>query len=108
MNSVLNFLSTFGQILQQQLFPRLREELGPLSSRYEDFVSALALLQLDGYVAVRGGRGRPRHDRACIARAFLAKAVFNIPHTRALLDRLAHDVTLRRLCGWEGAAKVPD
>jgi hypothetical protein len=43
-----------------------------------------------------------------VARAFLAKAVFNIPHTRALLDRLAHDPILRRLCGWERAAEVPE
>jgi hypothetical protein len=34
--------------------------------------------------------------------------VFNFPNTRALLDRLAHDVTLRRLCGWERASQVPD
>src|SRR5215469_2936679 len=26
----------------------------------------------------------------------------------ALLERLAHDATLRRLCGWERAAQVPD
>jgi hypothetical protein len=108
MNSLLNLLGTFGQILQNQLFPVLEEEVGPLSERHQDFVRALALLQMDGFVAVRHGRGRPSHDRACIARAFLAKAVFNFPHTRALLDRLAHDVTLRRLCGWERASQVPD
>jgi hypothetical protein len=43
-----------------------------------------------------------------MARAFLAKAIFNMPHTRALRDRLQHDVTLRRLCGWERAAQIPD
>jgi len=68
----------------------------------------LALLQLDGFVGVQQGRGRPRHDRASIARAFLAKAIFHLPHTRALLDRLTHDAALRRLCGWERAAQVPD
>lgn len=108
MNSLHNILGTFGQILQQQLFPCLREELGPLGPSYEAFVRALTLLQLDRFVAVRHGRGRPAHDRACIARAFLAKAVFHLPHTRALLDRLANDITLRRLCGWERAAQVPD
>jgi hypothetical protein len=86
----------------------LEEELGPLRERYAAFVSALALLQMDGFVTVRHGRGRPAHDRACMARAFLAKAVFLIPHTRALLERLRHDVTLRRLCGWETAAQIPD
>jgi hypothetical protein len=75
---------------------------------HEQFVRALAMLQLDGFVSVRHGRGRPAHDRAKVARAFLAKAVFNIPHTRALLDRLQVDIVLRRLCGWERAAQVPD
>lgn len=108
MNSLLHLISTFGQILQQQLFPALHQELGPMSSLHEQLIRALALLQMDGFVTVHHGRGRPAHDRACIARAFLAKAVFNFPHTRALLDRLHHDVVLRRLCGWETAAQVPD
>jgi transposase len=97
----------FGQILQGPLFPALKEELGELSEHHEQFVRALVLLELDGFVTVRHGRGRPAYDRAHIARAFLAKAVFNIPHTRALLDRLAHAIVLRRLCGWEKAAEIP-
>ena len=108
MNSILQLLGTFGQILQSQLFPALREELGELSDHHEEFVRALGLLQMDGFVAVRHGRGRRPHDRSNIARAFLAKAVFHIPHTRALRDRLAHDTVLRRLCGWEKAAQIPD
>jgi hypothetical protein len=108
MNSLHDIFSSFGRILQNQLFPVLAEELGPLSDHHQDFVRALALLQMDGFVAVQHGPGRPPHDRACIARAFLAKAVFHLPHTRALLDRLTHDVTLRRLCGWERASQLPD
>jgi Transposase domain (DUF772)/Transposase DDE domain len=108
MNSLLQVLGSFGQILQDHLFPRLKEELGEMSERHERFVQALALLQMDGFVTVRHGRGRRAHDRAKIARAFLAKAIFNIPNTRALLDRLAHDEVLRRLCGWEQAVQIPD
>lgn len=108
MDSLTQLLGTFGQILQSQLFPRLKEELGELSEHHEQFVRALALLEMEGFVAVRHGRGRPAHDRAKVARAFLAKAVFHIPNTRALLDRLAHDTVLRRLCGWETAAQIPD
>jgi IS5 family transposase len=99
---------TFGTVLQDRLFPLLREELGPLSPAHERFIRALALLHLDSFVAVRHGRGRPAHDRAAVARAFLAKAVFNLPNTRALLDRLQCDAALRRLCGWETAAAIPD
>lgn len=108
MNSVTGFLGTFSQLLQGQLFPVLSEELGPLGERHQSLVRALSLLQLDGFVTRSRGRGRPAHDRASVARAFLAKAIFNLPHTRALLDRLTHDATLRRLCGWERVAEVPD
>jgi len=108
MNSLLHLLGSFGQILQEQLFPALEEKLGAMSDGHEQFVTAIAMLQLDGLVSVRRGRGRPGHDRASIARAFVAKAVFNLPTTRALLDRLGVDVVLRRLCGWETVAQVPD
>jgi hypothetical protein len=108
MNSLQHLFGTFWHILQGQLFPRLEEELGDLSAHHRQLVRALALLDMDGFVAVRRGRGRPAHDRAKIARAFLAKAVFNISNTRALLDRLAHDTVTRRLCGWEQAAQIPD
>ena len=109
MNSILQFLTqSFGPILQDQLFPVLREELGPMSNRHEQFVCAVAMLQLDGFVAVRRGRGRRGHDRASMARAFLAKAVFNVSTTRAILDRLHSDAVLRRLCGWETVAQIPD
>lgn len=79
-----------------------------MGERHEEFIRALALLKLDGFVESRKGRGRPAHDRSSIARAFLTKAIFQLPHTHALLDRLAHDTALRRLCGWERAAQVPD
>ena len=51
--------------------------------------------------------GRPPKDRAAMARAFVAKAVYDLPSTRALLDRLAADVVLRRVCGWERKGEVP-
>ena len=109
MNSLLQILTqSFGNILQNHLFPVLRAELGVMSERHEQFIRALVVLQLDGFVSARKGRGRPAHDRANIARAFVAKAVFNFPHTRALVDRLRVDAVLRRLCGWETVAQVPD
>lgn len=109
MNSLLQFVvQSFGPILQQQLFPALIAELGPLNDLHQQFVRALALLQLDGFITPRLGRGRPAHDRASLARAFLAKAIFHLPTTRALLDRLRHDPALRRLCGWESVAQLPD
>lgn len=108
MYSLRETLVQFGNILQGRLFPVLEAELGPLSDLQQQLVRTLALLQLDALVEVRCGRGRPAHDRAAIARAFVAKAVLNLQTTRALLDRLRADIVLRRLCGWETAAGVPD
>jgi hypothetical protein len=55
----------------------------------------------------RGWKGRPSKDRLAIASAFVAKAIYGFPTTRALLDALAHDAQLRRICGWSEAWKVP-
>ncbi|MCY4288709.1 MAG: transposase [Aestuariivita sp.] len=37
----------------------------------------------------------------------MAKAVWDLPTTRALIDRLRCDPTLRRLCGWERRSAIP-
>ena len=42
-----------------------------------------------------------------MARAFVAKAVYDMPTTRVLLDRLDTDVALRRICGWERKSEMP-
>ena len=55
----------------------------------------------------RGWRGRPLKDRAALARAFLAKAVLDVPTTQGLVERLRTEGLLRRLCGWEAAGGVP-
>lgn len=108
MPSLLQLLSQFSNVLQGDLFPALEEALGLMSNTQQKFVRTLGLLDLDGFVAVRHGRGRKPHDRAAIARAFVAKAIWNLPTTRAVLDRLQSDTVMRRVCGWETASAVPD
>ena len=46
-------------------------------------------------------------ERAAVARAFVVKAVYNMPTTRSLLDRLECDKKLRRICGWEHRSEIP-
>jgi hypothetical protein len=53
------------------------------------------------------GPGHPQHDRRALLRAFLAKALGNMPTTEALIDRLHADPTLRRLCGWQTRKSIP-
>lgn len=108
MNSLLHFLTGFGNILQSRLFPLLEQETGELTAKHKCLAKAVALTRVDQMVAPPRRRGRRPHSRANIMRAFVAKAVFSIPHTRALIDRLKSDAALRRLCGWETARDVPD
>ena len=94
--------------IQPFLFPFLREEINPLTAKHEQLVYALDAIGLEAYVRCEAQRrGRPRDDRRAIARAFVAKAVFGLPTTRALIERLAVDASLRRICGWERRAEVP-
>ena len=94
--------------IQGSLFPWLREEVGELTLQHERIVLILDTLGLETHVAApAGGRGRPPEDRRAIARAFVAKAVLNLPTTAALLDRLEVDARLRRICGWERRRQVP-
>ena len=106
--NVSGFLNQFHRIMQGVLFPALQEQLGPLSDKHQQLVLVLNLIQIEAMVASwPGGVGRPARHRQAIARAFVAKAVFNLNATRQLLDRLSVDVSLRRICGWERQREVP-
>ena len=94
--------------IQGRLFPWLREEVGPLTADHERLVTVLAMVRIEAFVQMHDGLpGRPLEDRHALARAFVAKAVFDLPTTAMLIERLAVDTTLRRLCGWERAGEVP-
>lgn len=94
--------------IQGQLFPWLRAEVGPLTEDHERLVIVLGMVRIETFVqVVNGWPGRPPEDRPALARSFVAKAVFDLPTTSMLIERLAVDATLRRLCGWERAAAVP-
>ena len=95
--------------IQISLFPWLCEELGPLTKKQQELVSILELIRIEEFIySSRGFPGRPPKDRTAIARALVAKMVYHLPTTRALLDRLDCDSALRRLCGWERKNDVPD
>ena len=106
--SLRQTLSGFWRSIQGDLFPWLEEELGPLGERYRRFVTVLELARVESFLPhFHGLPGRPVEDRAAIARAFIAKAVFDVPTTRALIERLGADKTLRRLCGWTWRREIP-
>ena len=94
--------------IQGSLFPWLEEQLGEVTEKEQKLVTTLELIRIEKFTACsRSLRGRPLKERAAVARAFVAKAVYNMPTTRALLDRLACDKKLRRICGWEQKGGIP-
>jgi Transposase domain (DUF772) len=107
--SLRDTLTQFGRMLQRQLFPLLQKEVGSLGEKHQKLVTVLAMSQMEGQLdGGRGGPGRPGHDRLILARAFVAKAVFNFPTTEALIEALGSDAVLRGICGWDSPGQVPD
>jgi hypothetical protein len=101
-------ITQFAHVLQTGLFPVLNEELGELTQPAKRLVATLEMIPLARFVpSSRGWIGRPSKDRLAIASAFVAKAVYGFALTRQLLDALASDTQLRRICGWNEPWQVP-
>ena len=84
------------------------DELGPLSEKHRMLVVVLETVPVERFLPyLHGCVGRPSHERAALARAFVARAVFNLPTTRILIDYLMADLRLRRLCGFERRRDIP-
>jgi transposase len=94
--------------IQDDMFPSAEEDVGPLSEKHRALIVVLETVCVERFLPyVHGLVGRPLAERTALARAFIAKAVFNIPTTRLLMDVLQGDIRLRRLCGWERATDIP-
>jgi hypothetical protein len=64
------------------------EELGPLTEAHKRVMVALELAGIEAFVQVWSGLpGRPPHDRAALARAFVVKAVLGLPTASMLIER---------------------
>ena len=95
--------------IQHSLFPWLEEELDPLTEKEQQFVRLISLIDLQKLMTQYHwfGKGRKRKDRISIAKAFIAKAVYNFETTDILIEYLHGCKNLRRLCGWEHSSNVP-
>jgi hypothetical protein len=102
-------LSSLWHCITGCLFPALEEELDPLTEKEREFVTVCEMAQLDRQMGPYRwrGKGRKRNPRVDLAKAFVAKAVYNFPTTDVLVQMLRSNKTLRRLCGWEWAMQVP-
>ena len=108
MSRLRDSFAPYWQSIQEALFPHLEQTLGPLTAKQQQLVQTLEVIRIEQWIPPQfRAPGRPPSDRAALARAFVAKAVYDMPTTRVLLDRLDTDVALRRLCGWERRSQVP-
>ncbi len=91
---------------QGELFPELTDAVGRLSDRHRKLVAVLEFAPPEDHFSCQPGFvGRPCADR--VARAFIARAIWNLATTRDLIDRIDADPVLRRLCGWPRRSAIP-
>ena len=108
MSELRETLAQYWLNIQGSLFPWLKEDLGELTEKQQQLIAILELVRVEEFLHQQYGYpGRPPEDRAAMARAFVAKQVYNLTTTRMLLERLRSDRQLRRLCGWEQPHEVP-
>ncbi len=103
-------LSSLWNSIQSWLFPALEDEFGEeLSSKQKEFVRICELCNLDKHMAPYRWKynGRRPEDRLSIVKSFVAKAVYNLPTTRSLIEYVKSSPSLRRLCGWETIDEIP-
>ena len=76
----MNTLFDIWNNIQSNLFPWLEEELDPLSEKEQQFIEVVSLLDLGKHMKEYGGCGigRKRKSRISLAKAFIAKAVYNL------------------------------
>ena len=93
---------------QGELFPEIQDAVGPLLKKYQGFVMALEIACPENFIfRTSQTNGRPICDRLNLARAFKAKAHWDIPTTRLLVERLKVDRPIRNRCGWVLPGEIP-
>jgi len=96
------------QVIQHELIPELRQEVGPLTPKLEKVIHTLEWVRIEEFVeATWCGVGRPPHNRAALASAFVAQSVLGLTTTGGLIERLKMDRALKRICGFAMWKRLP-
>jgi transposase len=109
-NQEIDLLAPYWKQVREKLFPLLQEETGlKLTDKLKTLAQILEIVRIEQLLPApkRGKRGGQEIDRRPLARAFLAKAFFNMSQTRALKELLDQSGALRKLCGMEWAPSEP-
>ena len=103
-----NFLRLWGGLVQRT-FPFMEEEVGELGPKARLFVTICeAVVKPEAFEYAKWkGVGRPPARRMPVFKAFLFKAVHDIPTTKELVERILLEPQTRRLCGWADPGDVP-
>lgn len=109
MSNLINNLSDYWNKIHYNLFPSLEETFDTkLSKKMNQLIAILEMVCIENYIPnKKGQRGRPPKNRIAMARSLIAKAVFNIPTTKLLIERLKSDKVFRAICGFENYFQVP-
>ena len=96
--------------IQAYLIPGLEDDIGELSEELKKFMGICELL-IDEKMFAKyrwRGNGRPPSSRISLFKAYILKAMRNYPYTKTLIAAVRESPTVRRLCGWESVADIPD
>ena len=96
--------------IQAVLFPHLERCLETkLTDKQRQLVAIPEIVRIEQYVSPGWVqvRGRPKCDRRALARAFVAKAVYDLPTSTLLIEILRTQLNLALICGWKHAGEVP-
>jgi hypothetical protein len=94
-------------MVQHELIPELLHDV-TLTPKLEKVIHTLEWVRIEEFVQASWcGIGRPPHERAWLANAFVAKVVLGMDTTVGLIERLTMDRALRRICGFPLRKKLP-
>jgi len=95
-------------VIQHELIPGMREQGDILTPKLEQLIHTLEWVRIEEFVKDAWcGIGRPPAQRAWLANAFVAKSVLALGTTKALIERLSIDRSLRRICGFSMYTRLP-
>ena len=105
---ITNLIRDNWRRFQGEFFPEIQDAVGPLLKNHQRFVMALGIICPEDFtLRISQRNGRPLCDRINWVRAFIAKAIWDIPTTRDLVERLKVDRQMRNLCGWVLIHEIP-
>jgi transposase len=95
--------------INQEIIPQWEQTGGEtLTNKLKQVVRVLTVVAIESHLPPeRKRRGPKGHDRGLLARAFLVKALYNLPTTRHLWEMLHTNALLRRIVGWNQRQDIP-